>query len=158
MRLTAFTDYAFRLLLRLAVAGDRPVTIEEAAKVYGISRTHLMKVANTLVRAGYLRGARGRSGGLRLARAPDEIRLGDIVRLTEPDLALVECFATGNQCVVTRACRLPPVFGEALAAFMAVLDGKTLADVMLRPQDFPVATRPPVAGGIETVAPDAANA
>lgn len=158
MRLTAFTDYALRLLLRVAVAGDRPVTIEEVAKVYGISRAHLMKVANTLIRAGYLRGARGRSGGLWLGLEPDRIRLGDVIRLTEPDLALVECFAPGNQCVVTRTCRLPPIFGEALAAFLAVLDGKTLADVMLRPEDFPSPAQPVVPGGIETVAPDAANA
>lgn len=157
MRLTAFTDYALRLLLRVAVAGDRPVTIEEAARVYGISRTHLMKIANTLIRAGYLRGTRGRSGGLRLALEPDRIRIGDLVRLTEPDLALVECFATGNQCVVTRSCRLPPIFAEALAAFLAVLDGKTLADVMLRPDDFPGSLRP-VVSDIETVAPNATNA
>lgn len=157
MRLTAFTDYALRLLLRVAVAGDGPVTIEEAARVYGISRAHLMKIANTLIRGGYLRGARGRSGGLRLAVEPERIRLGDVVRLTEPDLALVECFATGNQCVVTRACRLPPIFSEALAAFLAVLDAKTLADVMLRPEDFPGVARPAVPV-VETVAPDAANA
>jgi Rrf2 family nitric oxide-sensitive transcriptional repressor len=138
MRLTAFTDYALRLLMYAAAHEDRLVTIEEASGVYGISRAHLMKITNRLTKAGLLRAVRGRSGGLTLAKPPREIRLGDVVRITEPDFALVECFATGNQCIVTRRCRLRGILHEGIEAFGAVLDKHTLADIMLRPKDFGV--------------------
>ncbi len=136
MRLTTFSDYALRVLLFAANAGDRLITIEETAKVYGISRAHLMKVANLLTRAGYLKAVRGRSGGLLLGRPAGEIRLGDVVRLAEPDFALVECFADGNQCILTPRCGLPKVLNEALQAFFAAFDRYTLADVALRERDF----------------------
>ena len=136
MRLTQFSEYALRLLVFAAAHPDRLVTIEEAAKAYDISRAHLMKVANQLVRAGFLRSVRGRSGGLSLARRPEEIGIGAVVRATEPDFALVECFAASNQCLVTPNCRLRGVLHEALAAFAATLDRYTLADLMLRPEDF----------------------
>ncbi len=136
VRLTTFSDYALRVLLYAANAGDRLVTIEETAKVYRISRAHLMKVVNVLTRAGYLTAVRGRSGGLRLGRAPDEIRLGDVIRLAEPDFALVECFAGDNQCILTPRCGLPKVFNEALNAFVKTFDRYTLADVALRERDF----------------------
>lgn len=136
MRLTNFSDYALRLLMYAAAQKDRLVTIEETAEVYGISRTHLMKIANMLTRAGYLKAVRGRSGGLALAKKPEKIRLGDVVRTTEPDFALVECFASGNQCVITARCRVRGVLDEALAAFLETLDRYTLADLMLRPKDF----------------------
>jgi Rrf2 family transcriptional regulator, nitric oxide-sensitive transcriptional repressor len=138
MRLTNFSDYALRLLMYAAAHEDRLVTIEEASKVYNISRAHLMKIANTLTRAGYLRAVRGRSGGLTLAKPPRKIRLGNVIRATEPDFALVECFATGNQCIITRCCKLSGVMQEGLDAFNAVLDKYTLADLMLRPKDFGV--------------------
>lgn len=136
MRLTNFTDYALRMLMYAASAGDRLITIEEAARAFNVSKTHLNKVASTLTRAGFLRAVRGRTGGLTLARRPEAIRIGDVVRLTEPDFALVECFATGNRCVLTRACRLSGVLSEAAASFQATLDRHTLADIALRPQDF----------------------
>jgi Rrf2 family nitric oxide-sensitive transcriptional repressor len=136
MRLTLFSDYSLRVLMFTHAAGDRLVTIEEMADAYGISRAHLMKVATTLTRAGYLVAVRGRSGGLRLAKPAEEIVLGDVVRDTEPHLALVECFATGNQCVITRCCRLQGVLREALQQFLAVLDRQTLASIALRPRDF----------------------
>jgi Rrf2 family nitric oxide-sensitive transcriptional repressor len=144
MRLTAFSDYALRLLMYAAASGDRLITIEETAQVYKISRGHLMKIANALTRAGYLRGVRGRSGGLALARKPEAIRLGDVVRAVEPDFALVECFDAGNQCIITKCCRLPNVLNEALNAFMHTLDRYSLADLMLRPKDF--AMPPPRSG------------
>jgi Rrf2 family nitric oxide-sensitive transcriptional repressor len=131
MRLTNFSDYALRMLMYAASAGDRLVTIEETARVYGLN-----KVANTLTRGGYLKAVRGRSGGLTLARRPEAIRIGDVVRLTEPDFALVECFATGNQCVLTRCCKLAGVMSEAAASFQATLDRYTLADILLGPDDF----------------------
>lgn len=136
MQLTKFSDYALRVLMFAHAAGDRLVTIEEMAQSYRISRAHLMKVVNALTRAGYLTALRGRSGGLRLARPADEIVLGDVVRATEPDFALVECFATGNQCVISGCCRLPGVLNEALDAFLGVLDRHTLANIALKPKDF----------------------
>ena len=95
-----------------------------------------MKVVNQLTRAGYLTAVRGRSGGLELAMSPDKIRLGDVVRATEPDFALVECFAPDNRCLITPRCRLRGVLKEALAAFIETLDRYTLADLVLHPEDF----------------------
>jgi Rrf2 family nitric oxide-sensitive transcriptional repressor len=136
MRLTHFSDYALRLMMYAAARRDELITIEEAAKLYGLSRAHLMKVANQLTRAGFLKATRGRGGGLSLARRPDRIRLGDVVRATEPDFALVECFESGNQCLITPRCRLRGVLQEAIGNFMRTLDRYTLADLMLSPADF----------------------
>lgn len=136
MQLTKFSDYALRVLMYTHAAGDRRVTIEEMAASYRISRAHLMKVVNTLTRSGYLTAVRGRSGGLKLARPADEIRLGDVIRDTEPDFALVECFVTGNQCVIAGCCRLPRALKQALGAFLDSLDQHTLASISLKPRDF----------------------
>jgi Rrf2 family nitric oxide-sensitive transcriptional repressor len=143
MRLTTLYDYALRVLMYAGAADDRLITIEETARVYGISRAHLMKVVNLLTRTGYLKGVRGRSGGFTLARPPEEINLGALVRAVEPDFALVECFVTGNQCVITGCCRLPNVLNEALNSFVATLDRHTLRDIMLAERDFS-APLPPV--------------
>jgi Rrf2 family nitric oxide-sensitive transcriptional repressor len=136
MRLTSFSDYALRMLMYTAAADGRLITIEEVARTFNVSKTHLNKVANTLTRSGYLKAIRGRSGGLILGRRPEMIRIGDIVRLTEPDFALVECFASGSQCVLTRSCKLSGMFGEAMASFQNTLDRYTLADVAMSPQDL----------------------
>lgn len=146
MRLTSFSDYALRMLMYAATAGDRLITIEEAAQTFGVSKTHLNKVANTLTRSGLLKAVRGRSGGLTLGRRPEAIRIGDVVRLTEPDFAIVECFATGNQCVLTRCCKLSGVLGEAMTSFQRTLDLYTLADIALTPRDFPTHPGGPRAG------------
>ena len=136
MRLTSFSDYALRMLMFAASRPGKPFTIESAARAFGVSRPHLNKVANTLTRGGFLTAVRGRSGGLLLAHAPAAIRIGDVVRLTEPDFAVVECFATGNQCVLTGACKLSGMMGEAVSAFQAALDRYTLADIILAPNAF----------------------
>jgi Rrf2 family nitric oxide-sensitive transcriptional repressor len=136
MRLTLFSDYALRTLMFAHAAGGRLVTIEEISEAYAISRPHVMKVVNALTRNGYLEAVRGRSGGLRLAMPADEIVLGDVVRATEPDFALVECFATGDRCVITDCCKLQGVLDKALRAFLAVLDENTLASIALKPRDF----------------------
>jgi Rrf2 family nitric oxide-sensitive transcriptional repressor len=136
MRLTNFTDFALRLLMYAAAHDDRLITIEETSEVYGLSRAHLMKITNTLTRAGFLKAVRGRSGGLTLAKPPRKIRIGDVVRATEPDFALVECFGTGNQCIITRSCRLRGILAEGLDAFNNVLDKYTLADLMLTSKVF----------------------
>src|SRR5690606_27885172 len=125
-----------RVLTYAAASGDKLITIEETARTYQISRAHLMKVVNILVRKGFLRGVRGRSGGFLLAKAPKAIVVGEVIRATEPDFALVECFATGNQCIVTGCCKLPIMLNEALGNFIATLDRYTLADLMLQRPDF----------------------
>ena len=136
MRLTNFSDYALRLLMFAAAQTDRLITIEETAELYGISRAHLMKVANQLTRSGFLKAVRGRSGGLALAKLPQKIRLSDVLRATEPDFALVECFGAENDCLITPRCRLRGALNNALSAFMRELDGYTLADLVLKPKDF----------------------
>jgi Rrf2 family nitric oxide-sensitive transcriptional repressor len=134
MRLTAYTDYSLRLLMFVAVKGERLSTIEEVSKAYGISHNHLMKVAHRLGQEGFLETVRGRKGGLRLGRAPERISLGQVVRTMEEDMDLVECFAVAQGgCVISGPCRLNGVLREALRAFLTVLDGYTLADLVARP-------------------------
>lgn len=136
MRLTNFSDYSLRILMYAAARRERLITIEETAAIYGISRAHLMKVANQLTRAGFLKSVRGRSGGLMLARPPEEIGIGAVLRMTEPDFALVECFGGDNRCLLTPRCRLKGILHEALAAFIGTVDRYTLADLVLSPEDF----------------------
>ena len=132
MRLTQFTDYALRLLI-FAASHDRLVTIEETAEAYGISRNHLMKVASHLTRDGYLKAVRGRSGGLTLARPSKEIGLGEVVRSTEPDFAIVECFGADDRCRITASCRLRGLLADAMQAFLAEMDRHSLADLLIDP-------------------------
>src|SRR5688572_2718396 len=130
MRLTFYSDYSLRLLMYCAVRHGTLVTIQDVADAYGISKNHLMKVAFELGRKGYLDTVRGRGGGLRLARAPDKIRLGDVVRQMEEDFTMVECFDPKiNRCVITGPCRLRGALSRALKAYFAVLDEYTLADL-----------------------------
>lgn len=134
MRLTLHTDYALRLLMLLAIERDTRHTIEEVARRYGISRNHMMKVAQTLAQAGFVKSMRGRGGGLELARGPEAINLGAVLRACEDSFALVECFdRTRNTCIVAPACGLRGPLEEALAAFLSVLDRYSLADLVSRP-------------------------
>lgn len=130
MRLTTMTDYALRLLMYLAQQPDRLCTIAEAAQAHGISEAHLMKVTHHLGLLGWIETVRGKGGGMRLAREPHEIGLGEVVRDMEPDFHLVECFSTGNTCVRTGDCALTGVLHSALQDFLARLDGVTLADIV----------------------------
>jgi Rrf2 family nitric oxide-sensitive transcriptional repressor len=136
MRLTMMSDYALRVLLYAAAHPERLVTIDETQEIYDISRGHLMKIVGVLAGAGILRSQRGRTGGFTLGLPPEKIRLGDVLRLTEPDFEMVECFAPGSACTITKVCRLPGIVTEALSSFMAVMDRHTLADLILRPEDF----------------------
>ena len=129
MRLTRFTDYALRTLMYVGAHEPRQSSIAEIARAYGISETHLVKVVHQLGRLGLIRTTRGRGGGIRLGKLPCEITVGAVIRQTEEDLALVECFV-GGACAITAPCRLRRVLGEALAAFLAVLDRYTLADLL----------------------------
>jgi len=131
MRLTVFSDYSLRVLMYLGVSGPELATIADIAGHYGISENHLMKVVHGLVRRGYVESLRGRGGGLRLARKPDAIVIGAVVRATEDDTVLVECFdLSRNACRITSACALRHALSEAQEAFYAVLDGYTLADLV----------------------------
>lgn len=131
MRLTQFSDFSLRVLMYAASKPDKLLTIEETAKAYGISRAHLMKVVNQLIREGYLTAVRGRSGGFKLGIAPEKIRIGEVIRATEPDFAMVECFGCDNHCVITPRCGLRKLLAEALQAFLAKLDQATLSDLIL---------------------------
>jgi len=143
MRLTTMTDYALRLLMYVAQRPERLCTIAEVAQAHGISEAHLMKVTHQLGQRGWLETVRGKGGGIRLARQPAQVNLGAVVRSMEPDFDLVECFATGDQCVLTGHCRLAGVLGGALRDFMAHLDGYTLAD-LLPGTDLPLADGRPI--------------
>lgn len=133
MHLTVQTDYAFRTLMFLAVKSPSLATIQEISTHYGISRGHLMVLVNRLGNAGLLDNQRGRGGGVRLARPASEIRLGDIVTATEPHFHIVECFnPEANQCLITSPCRLRGILQQALEAWLEVLNGYTLADLVTR--------------------------
>lgn len=133
MQLTNYSDYSLRVLIYLAVRETELATIEEIATAYGISKGHLMKVVHQLGLAGYVETVRGRGGGLRLARAPEQIRVGEVVRRTEGKMALVECFDPRESlCRIEPACGLRFVLKEALEAFLRTLDRYTLADLVAR--------------------------
>ncbi|MBO6604363.1 MAG: Rrf2 family transcriptional regulator [Roseicyclus sp.] len=134
MRLTSFTDYGLRVLMRMAGGPDRAFTTAELADEFRVSRNHLAKVISALAAAGYLETRRGGGGGAILARPANTIRLGDVVATLETDQALVECFAAdGNACTLTPQCRLKARLAHAEAAFIADLNRSTLADCIYRP-------------------------
>ncbi len=131
MQLTRYTDYSLRVLIYLGGGMERLVTVNEIAENYGISRNHLVKVANNLVNLGYITAVRGKGGGLRLAHTPEEINIGALVRKTEGNFDLLECFdAETNTCPISNVCRLKGVIAEARQAFIAVLDKYSLADML----------------------------
>ena len=133
MRLSTFSDYSLRVLMYLGAQPKRLATIAEIAASHGISENHLMKVVHQLGRDGFIETVRGKGGGIRLALAPREIRLGDVIRHTESDFALVECLADGATCRIQGACCLNSILDEALKALFLVLDGYTLADLLVNP-------------------------
>jgi Rrf2 family nitric oxide-sensitive transcriptional repressor len=130
MRLTDYTDYTLRVLMFCALNPDRSVTIAELAESHGISKNHLMKIVNDLANQGVLLTTRGRGGGLKLQKSPADICIGDVVRASETDFKMVECFdADHNSCTLTAQCRLKFVFRSALESYLAELDKVTLADI-----------------------------
>ncbi|WP_372964438.1 Rrf2 family transcriptional regulator [Marinobacter sp.] len=136
MHITRYTDYSLRVLIYLAAQdGDRLSTIQEIADSYGISKNHLMKVVHQLNKKGYIETVRGKKGGMRLHRAQKDVNIGVLVRETEQDLSLVECFSGNNTCRITPVCGLRNIFDEALQAFLSVLDNYTLADVVQGKQE-----------------------
>ena len=131
MRLTDYTDYSLRTLMYLGMNRERLVTIQDIADAYGISKSHLMKVVHQLGLAGLVETIRGRSGGLRLGKEPEEINIGEVVKGTEPDFVMVECFDRKiDECVLSPACELKDVLRRATEAYLNVLKGVTLADLL----------------------------
>lgn len=130
MRLTSFTDYSLRTLLFLAANRDRLVTIQDIADLHVISKNHLMKVVYQLGLSGMVETVRGRNGGLRLAKEPKDINIGTLVRATETDFFMAECFGATDTCPLTPICKLKHTLSDATAAFLAVLDGQTLQDML----------------------------
>lgn len=149
MRLTAYTDYAFKVLMYLAIHRNRLATVQEIACAHQISRSQLTKVVHELGQAGLLDTSRGRGGGIRLGAAPDAIRLGDVARLAESDFTVVECFDdASNQCRLAPACVLKHVLGAATAAYLQELDQMTLGDIV--DGRGPATAHPRTAGTPET--------
>lgn len=132
MRLTSHTDYSLRVLIYLGLHGDRRVNVSEISEQFCISRNHLVKVINNLARGGFILSHRGKGGGVTLARPPEKINLGKVVRFTEGPLQVVECFRSDNACVITSACTLADVLSEACSNFLKTLDRYTLADLLIK--------------------------
>ncbi|RAU19635.1 Rrf2 family transcriptional regulator [Nitrincola tibetensis] len=134
MHITRYTDYSLRVLIFVALKKNELTTIKEIADAYGISKSHLMKVVQELSNKGYLEAIRGKNGGLRLSGKPEDINLGHLVRDTEQDLALVECFnpesSLNKGCLISPTCELKLIFAKALESFFSVLDQYTLADLI----------------------------
>lgn len=129
MQLDKFTDYAFRVLITLAIRAPARVATSEIAALYGLSENHLSKVATQLTREGFTASERGRNGGLTLASPATEILIGDVVRAMKRNNPVVECFGTNQSCLILPACGLREPLAHAQEAFFAVLDRYTLADV-----------------------------
>ena len=133
MKLSLFSDYSLRVLMYAALKGAS-FQVEEVAKAYGISRHHLAKVVQRLAQLGYLETRRGRQGGIMLAKAPEEILLGRLLRETEGQPAIVECFDPAtNTCPINGSCQLKGILGQAMREFYAVLDRHTLNDTVHGP-------------------------
>lgn len=130
MHITRYTDYSLRVLIYLSMQQDRLATIQEIADSYEISKNHLMKVVHQLNKKGYIETMRGKSGGMRLHRDPSTINIGVLVRETEQDLDLVECFSSEGHCKISPVCGLKGAFNHALRAFLEALDEYTLEDVL----------------------------
>jgi Rrf2 family transcriptional regulator, nitric oxide-sensitive transcriptional repressor len=133
MRLTLHTDYALRVLIHVAIADGKLITISDIAESFDISKQHLMKVVNNLSQKGYLDTVRGRGGGNRLRRPPRDINIGRVVRETESQLDVIGCLERNGYCPIERVCVLRGALRNATEAFLAVLDTYTLAD-LIKPQ------------------------
>ncbi len=130
MQLTLYSDYSLRVLIYLSLRRDEIATITEISDAYGISRNHLVKVVHNLALQGFIHTSRGKFGGMWLSRAPDRINVGDVVRHTEPNFNLVECFDPDtNTCPINGLCSLKTVLTRANRQFLRELDKYTLADL-----------------------------
>ncbi len=131
MKLTQYSDLGLRLLMYLALRRDELVTIQEVSGRFAISKNHLVKISHQLTKSGLIESIQGRNGGIRLALPPQDISVEQILRATEDNFDLVECFSPAqNRCVISGACKLTGVLDEARAAFFEVLSKVSLADLV----------------------------
>lgn len=139
MQLTLYSDYSLRVLIYLGMRPQRQATITEIADSYKISRNHLVKVVHNLANLGYIKTTRGRGGGMQLAYRPEQINIGEVVEKTEPNFDLVECFdRENNTCPIAPGCALIKALKAAKSAFLEVLRGYTLADVVVNREELAV--------------------
>ena len=138
MQLTRYTDYALRVLIYLAYKDEELSTINEVSQIYGVSENHLMKIVHQLAKLGYVTTLRGKGGGLKLGRRPEQIRIGDVVRDTEETLDVVECLAENyaGACRLFSNCKLKTVLSDAQRAFFDSLDQYTLKDLVTKRATF----------------------
>ena len=137
MKLTSYTNFAMRSLQLAALKAPNLIRVDDVVRVHGLARPHIVKIVHELGQAGYIVTQRGRGGGFRLAKPAEEIIVGDVVRLTEGPLDLVECFnPENNTCPLIGICKLSRALQEATRAFMAVLDDLTLADIASNRNDL----------------------
>jgi Rrf2 family nitric oxide-sensitive transcriptional repressor len=147
MRLTTYTDYALRTLIDLAANRDRLVTIQDIAERHGIAKNHLTKVVHQLGLLGVVETVRGRNGGIKLGKEPTQINIGALVRNTEPDFFMAECFGkNGSECIYNPSCVLKEVLHCATAAYLQVLDGVTLGNLLKK-----TGARPGTTGAVKPV-------
>jgi len=130
MRLTQYSGYGLRALMYVGLKGDELSTIAEIAEAHDISRNHLMKVVQQLAAEGFVYSRRGKNGGIRLARNPDNLTVGEVVRALEPNFGVADCMRSKKECLLVNVCRLRSKLTEASAAFLAVLDDVSLADLL----------------------------
>ncbi len=130
MRLTKYSGYGLRALIYVGLKGEELSTIAEIAEAHEISRNHLMKVVQQLAAEGFVYSRRGKNGGIRLARSPDRLAVGEVIRALEPNWGVADCMRSAHECSMATVCRLRSKLAEASAAFLAVLDDVTLADLL----------------------------
>lgn len=132
MHVTLYTDYTLRVLIYLADK-KAPATIDEMTEFYGVSRNHLVRMVHNLGKIGYLNNTRGRSGGVQLAKKPEDINVGKVVQETE-DLKILECFEPSTSgCPLTAQCNLKHIFMKANRSFLDTLREYTVADLVKKP-------------------------
>lgn len=132
MQLTLYTDYSLRVLVYLSLNPDQPATISDVSDYYDISRNHLVKVVHNLAQTGFIKSTRGKGGGIQLARPADQISVADVIRHTEPNFHMVECFdrESPRSCAVLPVCELKGILNNALLAFLKVLDQYHISDLV----------------------------
>lgn len=131
MQLTNFTDYGLRTLMYVAARSENTVSVKEIAEHYGISRNHLVKIVHRLAQLGYIKTAKGKGGGIKIANNMEKLRLGDLIKELEPNMTIVECFdPENNTCRITDACQLKHYLFEATQNFISTMNKYTLADTI----------------------------
>jgi Rrf2 family transcriptional regulator, nitric oxide-sensitive transcriptional repressor len=130
MQLSKFTDYAFRALMYLGKNNEANLTIDILAKNLDISIHHLKKIINKLAKTEYIISIKGRNGGLKLGLPPKDINLGEVLKLTEENLNLVECMGDTEICPLFCGCKLKRTISNSLEAFIEEMSKYTLEDIL----------------------------